>query len=560
MIAAWMLHSLVTAVVLGLTAMAVDALFRIVGGPSRWVWAVALVASILLPAFRLATTLSAGPERVAPATVAGSVNHAAAASGSATNWASLLARAEVGVTVDSAWQRLDRPLGAAWLLLTLAVAGWGLAGLVRLRSVRREWVPTVVEGTPVLVSGRTGPALAGLLRPQVVLPEWALASDPTQLRLMLAHEHEHARVGDPWMLAAAAFAVALVPWNPAFWWQLRRLRLAVEIDCDARVLRRHPDVRRYGALLLAVGQQATGPRLPLAALGTPPTTLERRIRTMTMSRPRHPRLLGGALALSAIALTLVACELPRPTEVAPVAELPLASIRSETGFEPGERVSVERVRELLLAQRPELLDSRSGRQRLFYVIADARDSVVELQVQEGNRLGKGVESISVDPDRIASIEILKLRPGQLLPDSTGVIWLRLKAEGVEAVHGETAASPAKRATIVLGENREASTPERSVADTMTIVAPGAGTRARLAMSGQRVSIGTDTTTILRGSMSTEAPPLVIIDGVVVAQANLQALDPLRIDRVEVVKGSVATRIYGERGANGVIVVTTKQNP
>lgn len=281
---------------------------------------------------------------------------------------------------------------------------------------------------------------------------------------------------------------------------------------------------------------------------------------MTMSRPRHPRLLGGALALSAIALTLVACELPRPTEVAPVAELPLASIRSETGFEPGERVSVERVRELLLAQRPELLYSRSGRQRLFYVIADARDSVVELQVQEGNRLGKGVESISVDPDRIASIEILKLRPGQLLPDSTGVIWLRLKAEGVEAVHGETAASPAKRATIVLGENREASTPERSVADTMTIVAPGAGTRARLAMSGQRVSIGTDTTTILRGSMSTEAPPLVIIDGVVVAQANLQALDPLRIDRVEVVKGSVATRIYGERGANGVIVVTTKQNP
>ncbi len=587
-----MLHLLATTVVLGLTALALDAMLRIAGRPTRWIWAAALIASIVLPAIRLATALSAGPTAAVPTAIAAPIAGAAEVSGSVASWAALLARAEVGVSVDSPWQRLDVPLGAAWLLLTLGVAGWGLAGFIRLRRVRREWVPAEIEGTSVLVSGRTGPALAGLLRPQVVLPEWALASDPAQLRLMLAHEHEHARAGDPWMLAAAAFAVALLPWNPALWWQLRRLRLAVEIDCDGRVLRRHPDVRRYGALLLAVGQQATGPRLPLAALGTPPTTLERRIRTMTMPRPRHPRLLGGALAVSAVALTLVACEMPRPTEVAPVAEIPLASIRSETGFEATERVTVERVRQLVLAEHPEYLENRTGQQRVLYVIMDSRDSLVELRMEEGNRAEKGASLLSVAPDRIASIEVLKLRPGQLLPDSTGVIWLTLKAEGADAAQG-TATNPAGTSTIrVLGvkdgesgaisvvgrpiagttdstaaSDRRGMAPLRVVSgrpivssDSTVIVRRNVGTTARVALSGESISVGSDSTVVFRGSVNADSPPLIMIDGVVGTQATLQALDPTQIESVEVVKGAAAAGIYGERGANGVIAVTTKKKP
>ena len=130
---------------------------------------------------------------------------------------------------------------------------------------------------------------------------------------------------------------------------IRRLRIAVEMDCDARVLRRFPDVRGYGALLLDVGGLMTGVRLPLAALGDPPSTLERRIRAMTMSAPRHPRLLGASLALGAMALTIAACEVPHPTAIA----------AEPVGAAPGKMVLepvLERARPLIIVDGVPLRD------------------------------------------------------------------------------------------------------------------------------------------------------------------------------------------------------------
>jgi hypothetical protein len=39
------------------------------------------------------------------------------------------------------------------------------------------------------------------------------------------------------VLGVALLVAVLVPWNLPVWRQLRRLRLAMEVDCDARVLR-----------------------------------------------------------------------------------------------------------------------------------------------------------------------------------------------------------------------------------------------------------------------------------------------------------------------------------
>ena len=40
----------------------------------------------------------------------------------------------------------------------------------------------------------------------------------------------------PVFLMVTALTLILAPWNVALWWQLRRLRLAVEMDCDRRVV------------------------------------------------------------------------------------------------------------------------------------------------------------------------------------------------------------------------------------------------------------------------------------------------------------------------------------
>jgi TonB-dependent starch-binding outer membrane protein SusC len=53
-------------------------------------------------------------------------------------------------------------------------------------------------------------------------------------------------------------------------------------------------------------------------------------------------------------------------------------------------------------------------------------------------------------------------------------------------------------------------------------------------------------------------PLIIIDGLVANDGILQSLNPSDIESVEVLKDGASTAIYGARGANGIIMVTTKK--
>ncbi len=59
-----------------------------------------------------------------------------------------------------------------------------------------------------------------------------------------------------------------------------------------------------------------------------------------------------------------------------------------------------------------------------------------------------------------------------------------------------------------------------------------------------------------GSINSSTDPLYVVDGV--AMTNIQFLNPYDIQNVEVLKDASSTSIYGARGSNGVILVTTKR--
>ncbi len=69
----------------------------------------------------------------------------------------------------------------------------------------------------------------------------------------------------------------------------------------------------------------------------------------------------------------------------------------------------------------------------------------------------------------------------------------------------------------------------------------------------------NSTVILRGlgSINGSVEPLYVIDGVPMSSDRFRSLNPNDIENVSVLKDAGATAIYGNRGANGVIVVTTK---
>ncbi len=61
-----------------------------------------------------------------------------------------------------------------------------------------------------------------------------------------------------------------------------------------------------------------------------------------------------------------------------------------------------------------------------------------------------------------------------------------------------------------------------------------------------------------GSISGGNVPLYIVDGIEVNAADFSAMNQGDFERVEVLKDGVATAMYGSRGANGVIVITTRR--
>lgn len=72
--------------------------------------------------------------------------------------------------------------------------------------------------------------------------------------------------------------------------------------------------------------------------------------------------------------------------------------------------------------------------------------------------------------------------------------------------------------------------------------------------------GANSTVILRGygSINGNVEPLYVIDGVPMNSDNFRQINPNDIESVSVLKDAGATSIYGNRGANGVIIVKTKK--
>jgi beta-lactamase regulating signal transducer with metallopeptidase domain len=305
-----------------------EAVLRRLARPTRHVWLVVLGASLALPAWSWLATHS-GRGRGAAAVLD------AVAGESAAGGVAYILDPVFSATAQHAGAGLDPWLLGGWAALSFVLASLLAASSARLLRERRRWQATTLGGVPVRVSaGEVGPAVVGVWRPGIVLPRWALAAPEEALSVMVAHEAEHVRGGDTRLLFAGLCCLVLVPWNPALWWQFRRLRLAVELDCDARVLRRYPDARRYAEVLLEVGRRRGASALQAAAFLDGRTFLERRIRAMVTKR-EHSLWRAAALAALAGVALMAACEVEPPAAPAPV---PADAARSEA-MDPTRRAA-----------------------------------------------------------------------------------------------------------------------------------------------------------------------------------------------------------------------------
>ena len=310
MIAIWMLYVLALSLCFGLAAFALERAARLWARPRRFVWAVAIAASLLVPVAGLIIPGVPVPQGVAPGSVLiEDLVVRPVPTDRAPSVGVSSAQSKIGPLIAS----LNRPLLLLWGGASLALALGLLRAGIGLRRRARGWRATVVDGTEVLVAPDIGPAVVRLGGLRVVLPEWALSAEPAACSLILLHENEHRQARDSDLLLGATVALLLVPWALPLWWQVRRLQLAVETDCDHRVMRAGADAHAYGVLLLSVGARSTSqPLLAPTAFSEARTLLERRIEAMTPSSPRW-RVARTALATGVGALSVAAaCMMPHP--------------------------------------------------------------------------------------------------------------------------------------------------------------------------------------------------------------------------------------------------------
>ncbi|MEK9505053.1 M56 family metallopeptidase [Gaopeijia maritima] len=326
-----LLYAVAVGALLTGAAACVEGALRGSGRAARGVWVVALLATVSAPWW--------GPQlaRMEPA-VAGTV----ALEGEAPLTAAAAA-------APSAWSialRTPRPvLGWVWLVGGMMGVAVVSVGLARLEVRSRRWPTARMEGEEVAVSSDFGPALVGLRRPRTVLPRWAFTLAEREIALILEHERSHRRAGDGATLAAALLVAAACPWNPMVWLQFRKLRDAVEMDCDRRVLARGVSRPAYARVLVLVRLRAAESGVATAALVESGSSLERRLKTMRAFPWTRRRTVVSGLAAGA--LVALACETPAPSAVevdesrttVVEVEVPLVQTLHE-GSEPLEEIVV----------------------------------------------------------------------------------------------------------------------------------------------------------------------------------------------------------------------------
>jgi len=170
-----------------------------------------------------------------------------------------------------------------------------------------------------------------------------------------------------------------------------------------------------------------------------------------------------------------------------------------------------------------------------------------LNAKEGDRIrvvfgGFKTVAVRVSDSNILNVIMVEEDPFEL----TGVV--------IDAYR--TTAKPKSNvaATTITSETIE-NRPNASFVQTLQGQIPGLNISTGSGQPG-----ASNTLVLLRGigSINGSVEPLYVIDGVPMSTANFRSINQNDIENVTVLKDAGATSIYGNRGANGVIVVTTKR--
>jgi beta-lactamase regulating signal transducer with metallopeptidase domain len=292
---AWMIYAVLVAIALGAAGLIAEQAAKSRRLPTRWSWMMAIVGSLLLPIV-IATVSVRLPAALQPT--------AASAPLALRDTTSIPLASTVidwsGTRSYTASTTVNTILTDIWLASSFTLMVFLAVSTAVFHRRKRHWAHGSLCSVPVFVSESVGPAVVGLIRSRIVVPAWVMQEAPAQQRYVMAHEQSHLKARDPLLVAMALVLLLAMPWNPLLWWQFHRLRRAIEVDCDARVLQGGGDIGEYCETLIQVGQNQSEFIGSVTAMSESRSFLEERIRIMLAK----PKKWAGAVAFILISIAL----------------------------------------------------------------------------------------------------------------------------------------------------------------------------------------------------------------------------------------------------------------
>ncbi|WP_316778509.1 TonB-dependent receptor [Pedobacter antarcticus] len=174
--------------------------------------------------------------------------------------------------------------------------------------------------------------------------------------------------------------------------------------------------------------------------------------------------------------------------------------------------------------------------------------------------GQGTFKLSVASGALLEITSIGYQPSELPANTNQPMQIKLSTlnkdltEVVVVGYGTAKRSDVTGSVSSLSKERLSELPVGDVLQAMQGAVAGVNISAGTAVPGESPSV------LVRGvnSINGQTSPLIVIDGIPFENASLSDISTSDVASVDVLKDVSATAIYGTRGANGVILITTKR--
>ncbi|MRY11874.1 M56 family metallopeptidase [Parabacteroides goldsteinii] len=385
---------------------------------------------------------------------------------------------------------------------------------------------------------------------------------------ILTHEMAHIRARHSVDMLICSFCVILQWFNPAVWLLKQELENIHEYEADESVINHGIDAKHYQLLLIkkAVGSQ----RFTSMANSFNHSKLKKRI-TMMLKRKSNPwARLKYLYVLPLTAVAVVAFARPeisrelgkissaKISEIVPVKEV-IEPKKAEPVVEvvpaPVEKPAIKEV----VASAPQVV-------KVIKTEAKAnKDSVTQEKEKTENPLEvmqQQLDNFSKDAeDRMRNIkQRVEMSRNLILIDNEVATYEELDKVSPENIHSFSTSPKDKSEEILTKYN---ASDKQGV---ISVVTKGAIASGKIKEDDVKVvgygrlsdRLPGDVKIRIRDGQIGKEKPLIIIDGVEqIKDDAIDKLNPNIIESISVLKDESSVKLYGERGKDGVILITTK---